>query len=377
MSEMSDLYDILDVPHNASSDQIKKAYRRAARSHHPDTGGDEAEFKRIQHAYNVLSDPQTRARYDRFGDDGTPNSRAQDPFGSFQGGDFGGIGDVIDAFFGQAFTGQQAGASRGRGRRNRGRDVLVPVELELEDLLEPVEETVEITVASRCEACDGTGSASRATPSTCGTCKGGGQVQQVVRTAFGQLATTAPCPTCGGQGTTIDDPCDVCNGEGRADATREVTVTIPPGVEEGDRIRVSGEGEAARGGATPGDLFVEVRLVRHEVFDRNGRDLIGELAVPVSQAALGAHLTIPTLDGEADVDIPAGSQPGETLVVRRRGLPAKGGGQRGDIRLNLRLEVPRNLTESQRDLLDEFAKERGEDAPGANGLFGRLKRAFQ
>lgn len=373
---MSDLYDILDVARDATPDEIKKAYRRAARSAHPDAGGDEETFKQVQRAYKVLSDPQSRARYDRFGDDGTPGSRGQDPFGFGGGANFGGIGDVIDAFFGQAF-GDQPGGARARRRPNRGRDVLVPIELELEDLLEPVTELVEVTVASRCDTCDGTGSASRAAPTTCGTCSGRGQVQQVVRTAFGQLATAAPCPTCEGQGTTVTDPCPVCDGEGRADATREVEVTIPPGVEHGDRIRVRGEGEAARGGGQSGDLHVEVRIADHEVFERSGRDLLGELSVPVTQAALGAHLTIPTLDGEAELDIPAGSQPGSQLLIRRRGLPAKGGGQRGDIRLRLRVEVPRDLTARQRELLDEFSRDRGEEAPGAEGVFGRLKRAFQ
>jgi molecular chaperone DnaJ len=369
---MTDLYDILDVPRDASNDEIKKAYRRAARSAHPDAGGDEDHFKQVQRAYKVLSDPQSRARYDRFGDDGTPGSRVQDPFG----GNFGGIGDVIDAFFGQAF-GDQPGRGGGRRRTERGRDVLVPVELTLEDVLESVEETVEVDVAATCEACGGTGSASKAPPSTCATCSGRGQVQQVVRTAFGQLATAAQCPTCDGRGTTVADPCQQCHGEGRARASRSVPVTIPAGVEAGDRIRVRGEGEAARGNGTPGDLYVEVRIAEHEVFDRSGRDLLGELAVPFSQAALGAHVTIPTLDGEAEIDIPPGSQPGTVLVVRREGLPAKGGGQRGDIRLTVRVDVPRNLSARQRDLLAEFAAERGEDAPGASSLFGRLKRAFQ
>lgn len=368
---MSDLYDILGVPRDASTDDIKKAYRRAARSAHPDAGGDDDTFKQVQRAYQVLSDPQLRVRYDRFGDDGTPGSRAQDPFA---GGNFGGIGDVIDAFFGQAFGDQpQRG---GRRRSQRGRDVLVPVDLTLEDILASVEETVEVDVATTCSACGGTGSASQAAPTTCATCSGRGQVQQVVRTAFGQLATAAQCPTCDGQGTTVTDPCDACQGEGRARARRSVTVTIPAGVESGDRIRVRGEGEAARGNGTPGDLYVEVRIAEHDVFDRSGRDLLGELAVPFSQAALGARVTIPTLDGEAEIDIPVGAQPGTVLVVRRQGLPAKGGGQRGDIRLAVRVDVPDDLTPRQRELLREFAQERGEDAPGASSLFGRLKRAF-
>ncbi len=373
---MTDLYDILDVPRDASSDEIKKAYRRAARTAHPDAGGDEDTFKQVQRAYRVLSDPQARTRYDRFGDDGTPGSRTQDPFG-FGGGNMGGLGDVIDAFFGQAFGEQGGQRSSGRRRQQRGRDVLVPVEVTLEDLLGSIEETVEVDVAATCETCGGTGSASRAAPSTCGTCKGRGQVQQIVRTAFGQLATAAACPTCDGQGTAVSDPCAVCDGEGRARASRAVTVTIPAGVEHGDRIRVRGEGEAARGNGTPGDLYVEVQVAEHEVFDRAGRDLLGELAVPFSQAALGARVTLPTLDGDAELDIPAGTRPGSVLVVRRRGMPAKGGGPRGDVRLTVRVDVPSNLTPRQRELLEEFAQERGEDAPGASSLFGRLRRAFQ
>lgn len=371
---MSDLYDTLDVSREASTDDIKKAYRRAARNSHPDAGGDEDTFKQVQHAYRVLSDPQARQRYDRFGDDGTRGSRGQDPFG-FSGGAGGGLGDVIDAFFGQAFGEGQRGG--GRRRPRRGRDVLAPIELTLEELLESVEETVEVDVAATCEVCNGTGSASQAAPTTCATCDGRGQVQQVVRTAFGQLATTATCPTCEGHGTTVSDPCDICQGEGRARASRPVTVTIPAGVDHGDRIRVRGQGEAARGNGTPGDLYVEVRVTEHDVFDRSGRDLLGEVSVPFSQATLGAHVVLPTLDGEAELDIPAGTQPGTVLLVRRRGLPAKGGGPRGDIRLTLRVEVPRNLNDRQRELLEEFAEERGEDAPGATNLFGRLRRAFQ
>jgi molecular chaperone DnaJ len=370
---MTDLYDILGVARDADTDEIKQAYRRAARQAHPDAGGDEETFKDIQRAYKVLSDPQARARYDRFGDDGTPGSRAQDPFGFAAGGNFGGIGDVIDAFFGQAFGEQPR---RARQRSTRGRDVLVPVELTLEDVLAGVERAVEVDVAATCDTCAGTGSASDAGPVTCRSCDGRGQVQKVVRTAFGQLATAAPCPACGGQGTTIADPCAACGGEGRRREAREVEVTIPPGVESGDRIRVRGEGEAGRHGGTAGDLFVEVRVTEHDVFDRKGRDLVGELAVPFSQAALGARVTIPTLDGEAELDIPAGTQPGTVLVVRRKGLPAKGGGQRGDIQLDVQVEVPHTLTARQRELLDDFARERGEDAPGADGVFARLRRAF-
>lgn len=374
---MSDLYEILGVSRDASDAEIKKAYRSRARAVHPDAGGDEEEFKHVQHAYQVLRDPQSRARYDRFGDDGTPSGRRQqDPFG-FGGGagaqGFGGIGDVIDAFFGQAFGEQPR---RARQRSAQGRDVLVRSELTLEQVLTGVSRTIEVEVPSTCDVCEGSGSASGRGPITCSQCNGQGQVQQVVRTAFGQLATAAPCAACGGTGSTIADPCEACHGEGRVLDERSIDVEIPAGIGAGDRLRVSGAGEAGRNGGRPGDLYVEIRVADHQVWERDGRHLLGEVLVPISQAALGAKLTIPTLDGDAIIDVPAGTQPGTVLMIRRRGLPGTGGGGRGDVRLTVRVEVPRDLDGDQRDLLTRFAESRGEDAPGADGIFGRLKRAF-
>ena len=371
---MADLYDLLGVPEDASQDQIKKAYRRRARELHPDAGGDEERFKAVQAAYQVLSDPEKRARYDRFGDDGSPHTRTGgDPFG-FGAAGFGGIGDVIDAFFGTAFG---EGAGGGRRRSRTGRHVLVPVELTLEEVLEGVEKSVPVEVQTTCERCGGSGSESGAGPSSCSTCAGRGQVQQVVRTAFGQLATAAACPDCEGTGQQVTDPCVECGGDGRSMDTRTVTVEIPPGVDTGDRLRVPGAGEAGVHGAPAGDLLVEVRVGEHELFERDGRTLVGELRVPFPQAALGAHLTVPTLDGEVDLDVPAGTQPGDVLTVRRAGVPGTGGGGRGDLKLLVRVEVPRDLDGEQRDLLEQFAKLRGEDSPGAAGLFDRLKRAFR
>ncbi|MBY5162196.1 molecular chaperone DnaJ [Salsipaludibacter albus] len=373
---MTDLYEKLGVSRDASEAEIKKAYRARARSAHPDAGGDEEEFKQVQHAYQVLSDAQARARYDRFGDDGTPNGRrAQDPFGfsGGQGAGFGGIGDVIDAFFGQAFGEQPR---RARQRSSQGRDVLVRTEIELADVLTGLSRTVEVEVPGTCPDCDGSGSASGRGPVTCEACNGQGQVQQVVRTAFGQLATAVPCAACRGTGSVVADPCPTCEGEGRAMDTSSITVEIPAGISDGDRLRVTGSGEAGRNGGRPGDLYVEVRIADHEIYERDGRTLLGEVVLPFSQAALGATLTVPTLDGDTDLDVPAGTQPGSVLTIRRRGLPATGGGSRGDIRLTVRLEVPRNLTDEQTELLERFAAIRGEDAPGASGLFGRLRRAF-
>ncbi|MCC5949180.1 MAG: J domain-containing protein [Nitriliruptoraceae bacterium] len=376
---MPELYDLLDLAEDASPDEVKRAYRRKAREHHPDAGGDEEAFKAVTHAYQVLSDPEKRARYDRFGDDGTPGSRGgQDPFG-FGGAGFGGINDVIDAFFG---AGAGAGPGGGRGPRQRtqpGRDVLVVVDLTLEEVVTGVGRDLEVDVARGCDTCGGSGAADGAGPSRCRTCGGAGQVQRVVRTAFGQLATAAPCGDCQGAGTTVTDPCTDCRGEGRRATTRTLEVQIPAGLEDGDRIPVRGEGEAGRQGAPPGDLYVQIRVAEHELFVRDGRNVVAEVTVPVTQAALGGTLQAPTLDGEqVEVPLPAGTQPGDVLTVRRAGLPVRGGGRRGDLQLLVRVAVPTGLDEAQRRLLAELAELRGEELrPDDRGLFSRLRGAFQ
>ena len=377
MPPVSDLYELLDLPQGASTDDVKKAYRRKAREHHPDTGGDEETFKAVTHAYQVLSDPEKRARYDRFGDDGTSNGRGgggQDPFG------FGGLGDVIDAFFGAGASGGFAGGGGAGARRTQpGRDVLVVVDLTLEEVVTGVHREVEVDVARACDTCGGAGSADGSAAERCGTCGGAGQVQRVVRTAFGQLATAAPCTDCQGSGRRPTESCGACSGEGRRPTKRTLGVDIPAGLEDGDRIPVRGEGEAGRQGAPPGDLYVQVRVATHAVFQREGRDLTAEVSVPVTQAALGGTLTVPTVDGEdAEVPVPAGTQPGDVLTVRRAGVPVRGGGRRGDLHLVVKVEVPTGLDTRQRELLAELAELRGEplSSEGA-GLLSRLRGAFQ
>ena len=365
-----DLYEVLGVAPDAAPDEIKKAYRRRARESHPDTGGDEEVFKRVTHAYQVLSEPDRRTRYDRFGDDGTQRggngNGAGDPFG------FGGLGDVLDAFFGGAATGG------GRQRANvQGRDVLVPAQVTLEDVVHGAELPVDVEVARGCDVCGGSGSASGSAPSACRTCGGRGAVARVVRTAFGQMSTSQACPTCGGVGRTVSDPCNGCGGDGRRVTRRTVTVELPVGIEHGSRLRVPGAGEAGRNGATPGDLFVEIRIAPHEVYERDGRDLWADLSVPMTHASLGGTVTVPVLDGEdVELDVPAGSQPGDVLSLRRRGLPGRGGRARGDIRLRLRVEVPTAMTTEERELLTRFADLRGEEREH-RGLVERLRDALR
>ncbi len=373
---MADLYRLLGVTRDADQDEIKRAYRRKARELHPDAGGDEEAFKEVTRAYEVLSDPETRARYDRFGEEGLrgAGARGGDPFG---GGGFGGIEDVINAFFG---GGDPFGTSRGRPRRDAsGRDVLVGVEVDLEEVATGTTREVEVDVAAACDACDGTGSSSGSGPTRCPTCGGSGQVRRVVRSAFGQLATARPCADCGGSGTSVGDPCTVCRGDGRVREHRTLSVEIPTGVETGDRLRLAGEGEAGRRGASPGDLYVEIKVRPHEVFTREGRDLWCDVSVPFVHAALGATLDVPTIRGETvAVDLPAGTQPGDVLDVRRQGIPRRGGHDPGDMKVRVGVEVPQRLSTEEQELLRRFAELRGEEAPpSGRGLFGRLREAFR
>lgn len=372
---MSDLYELLGISSDASEDEIKRAYRRMARTHHPDAGGDEERFKAVTHAYQVLSDPEKRRRYDRFGDDDTPKGRSagQDPFGF--GAGFGGINDVIDAFFGSGFSGQGSGGGR---RTQPGRDVLVTVQLTLEEVITGASREIDVDVARTCDSCGGAGSLDGSAPQRCPGCGGAGQVQRVVRTAFGQLATASPCSDCQGTGQAVSDPCPDCAGEGRRRTRRTLAVEIPAGLEDGDRIPVRGEGESGRQGAPAGDLYVQVQVAPHEVYEREARNLVAEVSIPATQAALGGTVRVPTVDGDdAEVPVPAGSQPGDVLSVRRAGVPVRGGGRRGDLHLVVSVEIPTGLDDEQRELLTRLAELRDEPlASHGRGLFTRLRGAF-
>jgi molecular chaperone DnaJ len=360
---MADLYGVLGLGADAAPDDIKRAYRRKAREHHPDAGGDPERFKEVTHAYEVLSDPERRARYDRFGDDGTPQSRgggAQDPFG-FGGG----IGDVIDAFFGAGFGG--GGGFGGAPQRERsGRDVLVGVDLTLEEVLTGVTRRVSVEVATTCEPCGGTGSADGSAPARCATCSGSGRVQRMVRTPLGSMATATACNACAGTGRSVADACTACRGEGRRVQRRELDVDLPAGLEDGDRIPQRGQGEAGRQGARAGDLYVQVQVAAHPHLAREGRALHTRIRVPLTTALLGGTVRVPGLGGEEHaVAVPAGVQPGEVLLVTRAGLPVRGGGRRGDLHLHVDVDVPRRLGRKERELVRGWAAQRGEDPDAA------------
>lgn len=369
---MRDLYEILGVGRDAGDDEIKRAYRRKARELHPDAGGDPESFKELTAAYEVLKNPQARANYDRFGDPRGPGGMGGDPFAGF-----GDLSDLIETLFGGAFGGGRTGASR--TARQSGRDAIVDIGLSLEEAAAGVRRDVDVTVPRSCDTCEGTGATPGSGPVTCRTCGGLGQVQQVTRSVFGQMMTTGICPQCRGTGQQIDDPCAACRGEGRRDVTESVTIEVPPGVDDGTRLRLSGRGEAGRRGGRSGDLYVRVRVLPHEVFQRDGNDLHCELRVPMTQAALGAELKLQTLYGEDVVKVPPGTQTGDILTLRRQGMPKLGAETaRGNLHVHCRVETPTKLDGEQADLLRQFAALRGEDAvPGEEkGFLGRLREVF-
>ena len=380
----SDYYSVLGVPKDASEEDIKRAYRKLAMKYHPDVAtepGSAEKFKEIGEAYEVLSDPQKRSTYDRGGD---PMSNGGFPgFGGFSGGfDF---TSIVDAMFGGGMS------SRGpRSRVARGQDRLERVNLSLVEAAFGV--TREMTVDSLvlCSACSGSGAADGTAPVTCRTCSGRGEITQVQRSFLGDIRTSSPCPKCRGYGSVIEHPCPDCYGEGRVRAKRTITVKVPAGVTTGNRIRLESQGDVGSGGGPAGDLYVELTVAEHEVFTRHGDDLETTLAVPMTSAALGTEVNVPTLDAEREdpdpsdvtvtVTIAAGTQTGTRVVVRGKGVPKLRGRGRGDLTITVVVVTPTGLDDNQRELLTLLAKARDEDGPlkpaPAKGFFGKLKEAF-
>ncbi|CAN5432003.1 molecular chaperone DnaJ [soil metagenome] len=373
---MRDLYEVLGVSKDASDDDIKKAYRRRARDLHPDQGGDEEAFKELTAAYEVLKNPQAKVNYDRFGDPRGPGGGmgGGDPFGGF-----GDLGDLINAFFGPA-GGGVGGRTRGRSS-GAGRDAIVEVLVTLEEAAHGVEKEVEVTLDRACDVCAGSGSADGSGPVACRTCNGQGVVQRVRNGIFGQMLTQSDCPDCEGSGRKVTDPCRACRGDGRQQTTEALTIPIPVGIDDGRRVRLSGRGEAGRNGGPAGDLYVRVNVRPHEVFTRDGDDLHCELRIGMIAAALGTKLKLPTLDGEVEVSVPAGTQFGDVITLRREGMPRLNmdGHQKGDLHVHCRVETPRSLDEHDREVLKALADKRGEsivEGVGGRSLFGRLRDAF-
>jgi molecular chaperone DnaJ len=371
-----DCYEVLGVPRDADERSIKKAFRTLARELHPDVNRHDPEaeekFKEAAEAYEILSDAERRSLYDRYGHEGLSSSGFSS---NFQG--FGSFGDIFDAFFG---GGDPFG--RSAGGPAQGSDVAVAVEITLEQAATGASVEVEYELVDRCEHCHGNGAEPGTPIETCSRCEGLGQLRMVSRTAFGQLVRTQVCDVCGGDGKVPQTPCSVCSGRGRMATTRTLDVDIPAGIADEQRIRVTGRGHAGDRGGPAGDLYVLVRVAEDERFVREGQDLITPLDVPAPSAALGATFTVPTLDGEHSVEIPAGTQPGTVITLRGRGMPSLRRGRPGDQHVVVNVVIPRNLSDDQRRMLEEFQGTLGERNLAASdgrdeSIFARVRRALR
>ena len=373
-------YQVLDVPRDASAEDIKKAYRKLVRKYHPDTnpGNREAEsrFKEIGEAYEVLSDPQKRAQYDQFGYVGDMPGGGSGPFGGGGGEPFGDIfGDIFDSFFG----GGGAGRSRTRNANapRRGADLEMELACTLEEVFAGAPKEVQIPRWEGCKRCGGNGAEPGTSVETCSACGGRGQVEHAQRTPFGQFVSVVPCTRCGGKGKVISAPCKSCGGDGRTRHRHRVDVRVPPGADTGTRLRMTGEGEIGANGGPPGDLYLVITLAEHPRFLREGDTLHAQVSVAFPQAALGSAAEISMLDGSVErLEIPAGSQPGDVIRLKGKGMPRLRGNGRGDLLAHLKVEVPRELTEKQRSLLSALAQEMNVPVEENEGFLEKLKGWF-
>jgi molecular chaperone DnaJ len=372
MSPQHDYYDVLGVATNATEDEIKKAFRALARQYHPDANPDNPEaaerFKEINEAYETLKDPERRRRYDMFGPNGA-NAGAGAPFGS---GAFG-LNDLFDAFFGggDPFGGGPHGPERGS-------DAETSLRVTLEDVVFGARKTLDLRMPVPCDECDASGCRPGTHPDRCATCEGTGEVRHVRRSLLGQLVTAAPCQTCSGTGQVIPNPCETCRGTGRVNGGTSIDVDLPKGIDDGQRLRLSGRGPAAPRGGPSGDLYVSVHVQPHQDFERRGDDLWRAVPVSITQATLGTNVDLNTLDGEQPLEVPPGTQHGTQFRMKGLGVPSLRNGRRGDLVAEVNVEVPTRLNQDEAELLAQFAEMRGEQVtPPHEGLFSRIRSAFK
>ena len=374
MATTRDYYEILGVPRDADERAIKSAFRKLARELHPDVS-DHPEaherFREAAEAYEVLSKSETRELYDRYGHEGlrTGGFRPTDF-------DFGNLGDLFSAFFGDDLFGGLGG--RTTRRSARGADILAEVEIELAEAAEGAKRSVEFPAVVDCSTCHGSGAAPGTSRTTCPSCSGTGRLQSVSNSFFGQVVRTQACPQCGGGGEIVETPCEDCSGTGRQTQPRRIDVEIPPGIHDGQRIRLSGEGHAGLLGGRSGDVYVLVNVRPDPRFVREGNDIVSAVDLTMTQAALGATVGVETLDGEHELEFEPGTQPGEIRVLRGKGMPVLQGRGRGDHRVLVNVGIPAHLTDEQRKLLDEFARSEHDRNYGSDGgFFERLRSAFR
>jgi molecular chaperone DnaJ len=366
---VADHYEVLGVERNATPDEIKKAYRRLARELHPDVNpSPEASerFKAVTHAYDVLSDPREREQYDL---------GPQPGFGGGGGADFGGFGDIFETFFGGGGTTRAP-----KSRRERGQDALLRVEVDLDEVIFGTHRDLEVDTAVVCETCNGSCCQPGTAPVTCDICHGTGSIQRSVRSLLGNVMTSSPCGTCRGYGTVIATPCVTCQGQGRVRARRTVPVDIPAGVDTGLRLQMPGSGEAGPAGGPNGDLYLEIKVKHHDVFSRDGDDLLCTLEVSMTDAILGTTATVKALDGDISVDLKAGIQSADIMSIKDRGITHLRGSGRGDLRIGIQVVTPTKLDHKERELIKQFAASHKHPEPSLarfqQGLFAKLRDRF-
>lgn len=366
-----DYYEVLGVSKTASEEEIKKAFRKMARKHHPDVNRDnakesEAKFKEANEAYEILSNPERRAQYDQFGH--TAFEGGSGGQGGFSGG--GGFSDIFDMFFGQQGFGRNAGPEKGS-------DLRYDMEIAFEEAAFGLETEIQIPRTEDCDVCHGSGAAAGTHPETCPQCKGSGQVQMVQNTPFGRMVNNRTCERCRGTGKIVHTPCKECQGKGKVRVKRKIKLKIPAGVDNGSRLRVAHEGEAGMRGGPPGDLYVYIFVKAHKLFVREGNDVICEVPIGFVQATLGDEIEVPTLDGKVKLRVPEGTQSGTIFRVKEKGIPHLRGNGRGDQHVRVKVLTPQKLNEKQKEILQEFARVSGDNInPEQKTFFKKVKEVF-
>jgi molecular chaperone DnaJ len=371
-----DYYEILGVSRSADKEEIKRAYRRLARKYHPDVNKDpgaEDRFKEINRAYEILSDPEVKARYDRFGEAGV-GSAAGAGYSDF---DMGGFADIFESFF-SGFGGASAQQARRRTGPVRGDDLRLDLKLDFREAVFGGEKEIRISHLETCTACSGSGAKPGTQPRMCSTCNGAGQVRRATRTPFGSFTQVSTCPTCNGNGQVIEDKCDVCGGSGQKQEAKKLKITIPAGVDNGTRLRVSGEGDSGQRGGPHGDLYVYLFVNEDAEFQRDGINILSEIKISYLQAILGDRIEVNTVDGPVEVAIAPGTQPNTVLTLENHGVPRLGNSaSRGDHLLTIQIDIPTRVTHEERELLEKLVKIRGDRLSKGGGIEGFLGGLFR
>lgn len=372
-----DYYEVLGVSRSASPEEVKRAYRRLARKYHPDINkeeGAEEVFKEINRAYEILSEPEMRSRYDRFGEAGVGSAAGGAGFQDFS--DMGGFADIFETFFG-GFGGPGGQTSRRRGPA-RGDDLRLDLKLDFKEAIFGGEKEIKISHLETCGTCGGSGAKPGTRPTTCSTCGGSGQVRRTTRTPFGSFAQVSTCPTCNGTGEMVEERCETCGGSGHRQESKKLKITIPAGVDNGTRLRVSGEGDAGQRGGPAGDLYVYLFVEEDAKFRRDGINILSDLKITYLQAILGANIEVDTVDGKVAMEIPSGTQPNTVLTLENRGVPKLGNPvSRGDHLISVQVQIPTRLKPEERELIEKLAELRGDRVSKSGGIEGFLGGLFR